>query len=185
MTALAVTTLTGAAACGSATTSGTAVASTTTALATTSASAGTDTSAAAGADKPGAATPAALMTDFVTDVLEQHYYKACLLNAPSPGMNVDPATVCQQAQAVKALTSLHDAWAKPGVTLPPTSKVTVSPITPKNDTATVTDSQITVDGHTLNALMLIGSTNAGGFAVTWDLVRQQGRWLISTMNLGN
>jgi hypothetical protein len=33
--------------------------------------------------------------------------------------------------------------------------------------------------------MLIGSTNAQGFGVTWSLQRQKGRWFISSMDLGN
>jgi hypothetical protein len=124
-----------------------------------------------------------------TDVLEQHYREARLLNGASAGGNLDPAKACADPQATKTFTSLHDAWAKPGITLPPQSKVTVTVtvnrITPNGDTATVTDTGISLDGHTLNALMLIGSTNAQGFGVTWTMQQQKGRWFISSMDLGN
>ena len=66
-----------------------------------------------------------------------------------------------------------------------TVTVTVNRITPNGDTATVTDTGISLDGHTLNALMLIGSTNAQGFGVTWTMQQQKGRWFISSMDLGN
>jgi hypothetical protein len=170
--------LTGAAACNgsamSATVSGSATPATTPPAA-----------APGGAAPKGAATPEALMTTFVTDVLEQHYRKACLLNGAPPGTNLNPAVVCAQSQATKTLTSLRDGWVKPGITLPPRSKVTVNKITPKGDKATVTDTGISLDGHTLNALMMIGSHNAQGFGVTWTLQRQNRGWLIASMDLGN
>jgi hypothetical protein len=136
-------------------------------------------------DAKGAASPEALMTAFVTDVLQQHYRKACLLNTAPPGTNLDPAKVCASAEATKTLTSLRNGWAKPGIPLPPKGKVTVDEIKPTGDTATVTDTGIFLDGHTLNALMLIGSHNAEGFGVKWTLQQKQGRWFIGEMNLGN
>lgn len=56
---------------------------------------------------------------------------------------------------------------------------------PNGDTATVTDTEISLGGHTLNALMLIGSTSAQGFGAPWTLQQKKGRWFISSMELGN
>ncbi|HEY2060170.1 hypothetical protein [Amycolatopsis sp. NBC_01480] len=146
---------------------------------------GTSSTSPSGTDAKGAATPEALMTTFVTDVLQQHYRKACLLNAAPPNSNLDPAKVCASPEATKTLTSLRSGWAKPGIALPPKGKVTVDKVTPTGDTATVADTGISLDGHTLNALMLIGSHNAEGFGVKWTLQRKQERWFIGEMNLGN
>jgi hypothetical protein len=179
--------LTGTVACGSSATTATAGSATAATPTTTSAPATAATGKPGGTTTPaGTATPEALMTTFVTDVLEQHYRKACLLNgAPPPGIDLTPAQACAQPQAIKSLTDLRTSWAQPGITLPPQSKVTVNKITPTGATATVTDDQVSVDGHTLNALMMIGSHNAQGFHVSWDLRKQQGKWLISSMNIDN
>ncbi|SEO67866.1 hypothetical protein [Amycolatopsis saalfeldensis] len=54
-----------------------------------------------GDEAKGSATPEALMTVFVTDVLQQHYRKACLLNTAPPNSNLDPAKACAQPEATK------------------------------------------------------------------------------------
>lgn len=124
-----------------------------------------------GTDAQGTATPEALMTTFVTDVLEEHYSEAGLLN--------------DHHEDTRTLINLHLWWAKPGITLPPQSKVTVGKITPNGDTATVTDIDISLDGQTLNDLMLIGSHYAQGFGVSWTLRQQNGKWVISSLDLRN
>ena len=169
--------LAGVAACGATTTAGSAIG-------TTSSAAPATTSTSAAPDKPqGAKTPEAEVAGFVTDVLEAHYTKACMRNAAPAGMDV--ATACKNPEAIRTLTSLHDAWAKPGITLPPTSKVQVTGVTTNGDTATVHDTTITVDGHTLNSLMLIGATgDVGGFGMSLSLQKQNGQWYIGDMNMG-
>src|SRR5947209_9713437 len=116
--AVAPALLAGVTACGARTTAGTAIGTSGTAAPTTSAT-------AAGTDEPlGAKTPEAEVTAWVTDVLEAHYTKACMRNMAPPGM--DLATACKNPEAIHTLTSLHDAWAKPGITLPPKAKVEVT-----------------------------------------------------------
>ena len=84
-----------------------------------------------------------------------------------------------------ARSTLHDAWAKPGITLPPKAKVEVTGVTKNGDTASVHDTTITVDGHTLNSLMLIGSTgDTAVFGMQLSLHQQGVQWYLGDMNLG-
>lgn len=134
-------------------------------------------------DSTDVATPEALMISFITDVLRRDYQRACLLSVAPKG--VDGAAACAKPAATSTLMALHDAWAKPGIPLPPASRVTVSGITTSGESATVSDTAIAVDGRTLNALTLIGSTNATGFHLKWSLSRMGGQWYIEQMDLGN
>ena len=169
--------LAGVAACGSTTTAGSAVAT------ATSTAPATSTTTAAPDKAQGAKTPEAEVVAWVTDVLEAHYTKACLRSMAPPGMDI--ATACKNPEAIHTLTSLHDAWAKPGITLPPKSTVQVTGVTTNGDTATVHDTTITVGGHTLNSLMLIGATgDVGGFGMSMSLQKQNGQWYIGDMNMG-
>jgi hypothetical protein len=169
------------AACSSSTSSGASASATESATASASASPAT-------ASDPvrGAATPQAAVTDYVRDILEQHYFKACVLNVPPAGVNI--AAACKGSTPIRVLQALHGAWAKPGITLPPQSVVQVTGVTVTGDTASVNGSDILVDNHNLNQLMLIGSTaNAAGSTFGLTLQEQGGRWFIGNevVNLGN
>lgn len=132
----------------------------------------------------GAKTAAAAMTSFVTQVLQQHYAKACKDNAPGAAPGQAPATVCAKPEMTKTLTSLHDAWAKPGVQLPPVGKVKVSALSPQGDSVTVPDTAVTLDGHTLHDLELIGSSgDTSSFKMSFVVTKVNGSWYVSNFNI--
>ncbi|ONI78113.1 hypothetical protein ALI144C_30815 [Actinosynnema sp. ALI-1.44] len=96
----------------------------------------------------------------------------------------DAETVCNGPQAKKTLESLHEAWAKPGVKLPPQAQVKVSDVVPHGDTATVADTAVSVDGRTLHELALIGATgNVGSFSVTLEVKKNNGAWHIGDLQI--
>ena len=135
------------------------------------------TSGSRGADSPKAAVIA-----LVTDILEKRYTEACMLNMPPAGTDI--ATECQKPEVTAVLQHLHDAWAKPGITLPPTSQVNVTTVATSGRAASVQDTAITVDGHTLHSLMLIGATgDTGSFGMSLSLKEQNARWYIGDMNM--
>ena len=136
-----------------------------------------------GSTGSGASSPKAVVIAMVTDILETHYTEACMLNLPPAGMDI--ATECKKTEVTSALKQLHEAWAKPGVTLPPQSQVDVTKITTSGDSGSVQDTAITVDGHTLHDLMLIGSTgDTSGFSMQVTVKKKDSRWYIGDLNMG-
>ncbi len=143
----------------------------------------TSTSTSSGsAGGNGADSPKAAVVALVTDILEERYSDACELNLAPAG--TDNATECQKPQVASAMRQLHEAWAKPGIALPPQSKVDVTKLTTQGDSASVDDTGITVDGHTLHDIMLIGSTgNTSSFSMQITAKEKNSRWYIGDMNM--
>jgi hypothetical protein len=77
------------------------------------------------------------VTYWVTQVLESHYQRACLASAPGAAAGQDPSQPCPSDTFSKVAQSLHTAWAKPGVTLPPKAKVQVTATTMPSSDGTV------------------------------------------------
>ncbi len=125
------------------------------------------------------------MKRFVTEVLHGNYSGLCMSNAPVLPAEQDPAAFCAQPMVQKSMTSLHDAWAKPGVKLPPEGKVEVAvPGGQNGDTVEVPDSAITLDGRSLRDLELIGSSgNTGSFALTLEATKKDGRWYVKSWDI--
>jgi hypothetical protein len=128
-----------------------------------------------------ASTPAGAMAAFVTDILEEDYHGACLLVLP-PGANgaTAPPSASQCSAASKTFNALHGAWKKSVVTLPPTVRVTS--VASKGTTATVPDTGVTADGHTLNKLELTGATPGASISLSFVLTQRNGSWYISNMS---
>jgi hypothetical protein len=149
------------------------------------------TSASSGSAAPPSGTgdsPAAAVASWVNDVLEQHYQRACAAEVDAarqqqPGADVT-ALCAPGSMAMHVLTSLHDAWDKPGVTLP--ARIRVTEVATNGDTATVSDKNVLVDGRSLNDLMLVGARlgQGGSFGTTFTVSRTNGVWRLSDMNLG-
>ncbi|MGH3250445.1 MAG: hypothetical protein ACRDOI_30155 [Trebonia sp.] len=117
----------------------------------------------------------------MTDILEADYHGACLLALP-PGASgaTVPPSASQCAAASKTFDALHGAWKKSVVTLPPTVRVTS--VATKGTTATVPDTGVTADGHTLNKLELIGATPGASVNLSFVLTQRNRSWYISNMN---
>jgi hypothetical protein len=49
---------------------------------------------------------------------------------------------------------------------------------------TVTDTQVTVDGYTLNKLELIGAAPGASMRLHFALTKHNGGWYVSNMNFG-
>jgi hypothetical protein len=165
------------------------------ASATTSAAApgSASASAASGSTSSGAAsaaaTPGDALVGWVTDILETHYQQACLAAAPAIAPGQDPQKVCsgqQISQFDSVAKSLHEAWAKPGITLPPGGRVeaTAAASSAGGSSVTIPDTAITVDGHTLHALELIGSSgDTSAFSMTFDVKKIDGAWYVYDWNI--
>jgi hypothetical protein len=123
-------------------------------------------------------TPAGTVSAWVADVIENRLDAACALMA----QNGKAATGNQCTQGATAFQSLRSAWTKNVVTLPP--KVTVSKVSVSGDSGTVADTDVTVDGHTLRALELIGASGqTGSFSLTLSLQRLSTGWYVSNLNI--
>jgi hypothetical protein len=127
----------------------------------------------------GAETAEAAVESWVTLILQERYVEACLASAPVAPPGQDVTALCGSTEAIKAVESLHDAWAKPGIRLPPDGKVEVTGVTAKGDKVTVPDTAISVDGHTLRSLELIGASGkTAAFSLTLDLLKLGGAWYV-------
>ncbi|WP_406638700.1 hypothetical protein [Amycolatopsis sp. WGS_07] len=135
--------------------------------------------------KPGAPTYQAAVERWVTQILQKHYEKACLSSAPVLPPGQDAKTLCKRPEAQKSAASLHEAWAKPGVALPPQGKVTVDEVSATGDQVTVPDTAVKLDGRTLRSLELIGATgNTGSFSLTFKVQKHEGAWYVQGFDLG-
>lgn len=140
---------------------------------------------APGAPAGGSAKPGETVKNFVTGVLHGNYTELCTANAPVLPAGQDPAAFCAQPALQKSMGSLHNAWAKPGVKLPPEGKVEVDVPAGKNgDTVEVPDSAVKLDGRSLRDLELIGSSgNTSSFALTLEAKKKDGRWYVSSWEI--
>ncbi|ANN15937.1 hypothetical protein SD37_09970 [Amycolatopsis orientalis] len=97
----------------------------------------------------------------------------------------DPETSCNDPAVLETAKSLRDAWAKPGVELPPRGKVEVIGVTGDGPVITVPDTAITLDGRTLRSLELIGgSGDSKSFTLTLNVEKRDGAWYVADLNLG-
>ncbi|CAM3731366.1 hypothetical protein KIPE111705_22080 [Kibdelosporangium persicum] len=129
-------------------------------------------------------SPAAAVESWVTQILQKRYKEACLASAPAMTTDQDAETLCNGPEVKRTLESLHEAWAKPGVKLPPQAKVTATGVTPQGDTVTVADTAISVDGRTLRELALIGATgNVESFSFSLEVKKHNGTWHVGDMNI--
>ncbi|WP_410643625.1 hypothetical protein [Amycolatopsis sp. lyj-346] len=132
----------------------------------------------------GAETPEAALKSWVTQVLQKQYKEACLSGAPVLPPGQDAETLCASPKALASVKSLHEAWAKPGVKLPPEAEVEVSEVTAKGNEVTVPDTAVKVDGQTLRSLELIGATgDTGSFSLSFKMQKHEGAWYVQDFDL--
>ncbi|QWF77872.1 hypothetical protein [Amycolatopsis sp. CA-230715] len=132
----------------------------------------------------GAPTYQAAVERWVTQVLRKQYAKACLSGGPVLPADRDPETLCKSPQAIKAAKSLRDAWAKPGVKLPPEGKVAVTDTGAAGDQVAVADTAVELDGRTLRSLELVGASgNTGSFSLTFKVRKHEGAWYVESFEL--
>jgi hypothetical protein len=132
------------------------------------------------------ATASDAATYWITQVLESHYQRACLASAPAVAPGQDPKKACPSNTFTSMAQSLHKAWAKPGVTLPPKGKVHVTATTlPSSEgTVVVPDTTVTLDGRTLRALELIGASgDIGSVSLSLDVREVDNTWHVSNWNI--
>jgi hypothetical protein len=152
----------------------------------TPAAAPSSTAASAGASQGGkesSGTPGEAVSAWVTQILQERYVDACKASVAV----ADPTAQCTddpKNKAVRAFKRLHDAWAKPGVTLPPTGKVEVAKVDANGDTVTVPDTAVKVDGKTLRDLELIGSSgDTSSFKLDLKVQKKDATWYVSDMSI--
>ncbi|MFJ7217622.1 hypothetical protein [Amycolatopsis sp. NPDC098790] len=132
----------------------------------------------------GAKTPAAAVERWVTQILEERYTEACLSAAPLLPAGQDAETLCKSPEALTSAKSLREAWAKPGVELPPRGKVEVETVPAKGDKVTVPDTAVKLDGRTLRDIELIGATgDTGSFALGFKVQKHAGAWYVTGFDL--
>lgn len=130
-------------------------------------------------------TPEGALKSWITQVLQEQYTEACEASAPAAEPGQDPATVCASDDVKRTLSSLHGAWAKPGVKLPPEGAVTVDALSPAGDSVKVPDTAVSVDGRTLHELELIGATgDTSSFTMSVEMTKQDGKWYVSDWDMG-
>ncbi|WP_235190973.1 hypothetical protein [Amycolatopsis rifamycinica] len=176
-----------AAACGPVSVAGSANPATTApATSATSATSAASVPAPASTEEPasGARTPDAAVERWVTQILREQYKEACLSSAPALPAGQDAEALCAKPRAAASARSLHDAWAKPGVKLPPEGKVEVATVTANGDKVTVPDTAVKLDGRTLRSLELIGATgDTGSFSLSLKVEKHAGSWYVTGFDL--
>lgn len=140
-------------------------------------------SAGGGSEQAGFATPEAATKAFVTRVVQKRYDDACAaIVFPEAPDNKQKKS--KQCKATPMLNSLHTAWAKQGVALPPDAQVQVTKVSTNGDTATVQDTDITLDGHTLREIELMGATGKPkSFKLALKLKKTDGAWFVSDLSM--
>ncbi|EQD81444.1 hypothetical protein N599_36175 [Saccharopolyspora erythraea D] len=124
------------------------------------------------------------MKTFVTQVLQERYSQTCIASAPVLEVDQDPAAFCARQEVTRSLAVLRNAWAKPGVKLPPEGKVAVTGVVEEGDTVTVPDSAITLDGRTLRELELIGSSgDTGSFSLSLEVKKHENAWYVGSWDI--
>jgi hypothetical protein len=114
-----------------------------------------------GAARSGAKTLRTALERWVTQILQEQY-----------------------TEALASAKSLREAWAKPGVKLPPQGKVEVAEVSAKGDEVTVPDTAVKLDGRTLRSLELIGATgDTGSFELSFKMQKHKGAWYVESFDL--
>ncbi len=132
----------------------------------------------------GADTLQVALERWVTQILQEQYTEACLSAAPVLPAGQDAEALCRKPEALASAKSLHEAWAKPGVKLPPEGKVKVTGVTAKGTEVTVPDTAVKLDGRTLHSLELIGATgDTGSFSLTFKMLKHEGAWYVEGFDL--
>ena len=132
----------------------------------------------------GAETLQVALERWVTQILQEQYTEACLSGAPVLPAGRDAETLCKSPQALASAKSLREAWAKPGVKLPPQGEVEVTGVTAKGTEVTVPDTAVKLDGRTLRSLELIGATgDTGSFSLTFKMLKHEGAWYVQGFDL--
>ncbi|WP_284747872.1 hypothetical protein [Amycolatopsis sp. RTGN1] len=169
-------------ACGSAGVNGSAAPVASSSASPSPASASAQTSQAQPAS--GAETLQVALERWVTQILQEQYTEACLSGAPVLPAGRDAETLCKSPEALSSAKSLHEAWAKPGVKLPPQGEVEVTGVTAKGTEVTVPDTAVKLDGRTLRSLELIGATgDTGSFSLTFKMLKHEGAWYVQGFDL--
>jgi hypothetical protein len=126
-------------------------------------------------------TPAAALARWATQILEAKYTEACMAGAPPTTPGQDSAKVC--AGAEQEGRKLHDAWAKPGVVLPPEGKVEAHDVAATGDSVTVPDTSISLDWRSLHELELMGSSGKPGlFSLSIELKKINDTWRVADVH---
>ncbi|MFF1615064.1 hypothetical protein ACFVYA_45620 [Amycolatopsis sp. NPDC058278] len=140
------------------------------------------TSSAAAAS--GAETPGRAVERWVTQILQAQYTEACLSSAPALPAGQDAESLCRKPQALTSAKSLREAWAKPGVKLPPAGKVEVGTVKATGDKVTVPDTAVKLDGRTLRSLELIGASgDVGSFSLSLKVEKRERAWYVTGFDL--
>jgi hypothetical protein len=134
----------------------------------------------------GGRTPGLAVTNWVTQILKEDYAEACRSSAVVAPQDVpDPAKLCaSDGDAVSVMKQLHEAWAKPGVPLPPEVGVEVDNVDVQGDSASVPDTSIKVGDKTLRDLELIGSSgDTSSFQLTLQVMKKDDTWYVGNMDM--
>ncbi|MEU8632812.1 hypothetical protein AB0C38_11635 [Amycolatopsis sp. NPDC048633] len=132
----------------------------------------------------GAVTLEAALERWVTQILQEKYTEACLSGAPVLPAGQDAEKLCKSPTALGSAKSLREAWAKPGVKLPPQGEVEVTEVAAKGTEVTVPDTAVKLDGQTLRSLELIGATgDTGSFSLTFKMQKHEGAWYVQGFDL--
>lgn len=138
-------------------------------------------------ENAGAGTPADAVAVWVTHVLQEEFTEACQLSATVSAEETgqDAETLCASGgDGIQAMTQLHEAWAKPGVTLPPDAEVEVDEVEAQGDTATVPDTSIRIGDMSLREIELIGSSgDTDSFQLSLQVQKQDGSWYVSGLDM--
>jgi hypothetical protein len=117
----------------------------------------------------------------------EEYTEACVLSATvsADETGQDTEAMCaSEGDAIQAMNQLHEAWVKPGVTLPPDAKVEVDEVDVQGDTATVPDTSVRVGDVSLREIELIGSSgDTDSFELSLQVQKQDGSWYVAGMDM--
>ena len=134
----------------------------------------------------GGHTAGLAVVKWVTQVIQEDYVEACQSSAVVAQTEAgDPAKMCaNDGDAVNAMRQLHDAWAKPGIPLPPEVNVEVDGVDVQDDSASVPDTSIKIGDKTLRELELIGSSgDTSSFSLTLKVKKKNDTWYVGDMNI--
>ena len=128
------------------------------------------------------ATPAAALIHQLQQIVDGDYAAVCQqmesVAAAMPTPTSIPTSAC-----ITTLTALHQNFATDGLTTK--STFTVDPVKATGDSATISGTNIHVDGSTLTALMVAHSTGvqSGQLDISFQESLISGAWYVTNMNL--
>ncbi|MEV4051922.1 hypothetical protein AB0J55_12130 [Amycolatopsis sp. NPDC049688] len=132
----------------------------------------------------GATSPGLAVERWVTQILQEQYTEACLSGAPALPAGQDAEALCRKSQVAASARSLREAWAKPGVKLPPDGKVEAAAVPATGDKVKVPDTAVKLDGRTLRSLELVGATgDTGSFSLSLKVEKHAGAWYVTGFEL--